>query len=73
MPSGWSSRFSLGDSILDQPLIGRVVPEMGQAGIRERFVYSWRVIYRIGKDGIEVLAVVHGHRLLASMVNRFED
>ena len=31
----------------DFPLIGRVVPEIGDENIRERFVYSYRLVYRI--------------------------
>ena len=35
------------ESIPENPGIGRVVPEVGMRNIRERFVYSYRVIYRI--------------------------
>lgn len=51
------------DLILQYPLSGRVVPEFNQTAVRERFVYSYRVIYEIKSDRIEVLAVVHGKRL----------
>ena len=44
--------------------MGRVVPERDDPDIREIFIYSYRVIYRIRKDQIEVLAVIHGARLL---------
>jgi toxin ParE1/3/4 len=44
--------------------IGRIVPELNQADIRECFVYSYRVIYRIEPKRILVIAVVHGKRLL---------
>ncbi|WP_411725795.1 type II toxin-antitoxin system RelE/ParE family toxin [Methyloglobulus sp.] len=32
-------------SIQDFPWIGRVVPELDDGNIRERFVYSYRVVY----------------------------
>jgi len=53
------------------PLIGRIVPELDDEAIRERFVYSYRVIYRVEKERILVLAVVHGKRLLESIRERF--
>ncbi len=46
------------------PLAGRIVPELGDECIRERFVYSYRLIYRLGINRITVLTVIHGKRLL---------
>jgi len=59
--------LALGESIGEQPLIGRLVPELGDERIRERFLYSYRLIYEIGERRIEVLAVIHGRRLLESI------
>lgn len=59
--------LALGESIAEQPLIGRLVPELGDERIRERFLYSYRLIYEIGERRIEVLAVIHGRRLLESI------
>jgi len=56
--------FELGDAIVDQPRAGRVVPELGNADIRERFLYSYRLIYEMSNDLISILAVIHGKRLL---------
>ena len=44
------------------PEIGRIVPEIDNPNIRELFVYSYRLIYEISSDGIEILAVIHGRR-----------
>jgi len=55
------------------PLIGRVVPETGDERIRERFVYSYRIVYRIESERILVVAVIHGKRLLEHISERFED
>lgn len=41
---------------------GRIVPELNEDYIREIFVYSYRLIYRIDNDQISVLALIHGHR-----------
>lgn len=46
------------------PSAGRVVPEIGHEGIREVFLGSYRILYRVGQDTIEVLTVFEGHRLL---------
>jgi toxin ParE1/3/4 len=45
---------------------GRKVPEFMNKNIREVFVNSYRLIYRIEADRISVLALIHGRR-------RFED
>jgi toxin ParE1/3/4 len=64
--------FELGEVIATHPLAGRVVPELNDTNVRERFLYSYRVIYAIGEARIAVLAVLHGRRLLESIGERFE-
>lgn len=59
-------------NIKEFPLIGRVVPELGDKQIRERFVYSYRFIYKIEKTKIIILAVIHGKRLLESILDKFK-
>lgn len=59
--------LTLGDSIGEQPLIGRIVPELGDERVRERFLYSYRLIYELRERRIEMLAVIHGRRLLESI------
>lgn len=39
--------IEVAESIPEHPEMGRVVPEIRQQEIRERFIYSYRVIYRI--------------------------
>ena len=60
-------------TLCEFPRIGRVVPEMGDERIRERFVYSYRVIYRIAPQHILIIAVIHGKRLLENLSERFSD
>lgn len=50
--------------ISHQPQIGRIVPELEQPNIREQFIYSYRIIYEIKEESINVLTVIHGRRLL---------
>jgi toxin ParE1/3/4 len=46
------------------PFSGRIVPEFGDESVREWFVYSYRVIYRIEDEIVTVAAIVHGRRML---------
>lgn len=56
------------------PQSGRIVPELNQNDIRERFIYSYRLIYRIEPARVLVTAVVHGRRLLDETTsNRWGD
>ena len=55
------------------PLIGRVVPEIGDEVIRERFIYSYRLVYRVEPKQILIVAVIHGKRLLENVPERFDN
>jgi len=44
--------------------LGRTVPEFNDPTIREILVYSYRLIYKIDKEEVLFVAVVHGKRLL---------
>ena len=57
----------------DFPRAGRIVPELADVSIRERFVYSYRLIYRIADHTVLIVAVVHGKRLLEPLVDRISD
>ena len=46
---------------------GRVVPEIGDKQIRELIVRSYRLIYRVEKSRVAVLAIVHGVRDLKAL------
>jgi len=46
------------------PFSGRVIPEWNENSLREKFVYSYRIIYRVEGDTITIAAVVHGKGLL---------
>lgn len=56
--------------IKEFPRIGRVVPEIGDDAIRERFIYSYRLVYRIERERILIVAVIHGKRLLENISDR---
>ena len=46
------------------PYTGRIVPEVGDSDLREAFVYSYRIIYKIEPNRIVIETVFHGMRLL---------
>ena len=49
------------------PLAGRVVPEFEDPSLREHFVYSYRIIYRVRERVVTIAAVIHGRRMLESV------
>jgi plasmid stabilization system protein ParE len=60
--------FRATDRLEDFPQMGRVVPEINRDDIREVIVQSYRIIYRLLPDEVEILTVHHGARTL----ERFE-
>ncbi len=41
---------------------GRTVPECDDPNIREIFVYSYRLMYRVQADSVTIIAFLHGAR-----------
>ena len=54
-------------NVADTPRAGRVVPELGRDDVREVFLRSYRIVYRVVPEGIVVLTVFEGHRLLGAL------
>ena len=52
-----------GESIVSNPQIGRIVPEIMQTNFREIIAKKYRIVYRIENDRIEILTVFEGHKL----------
>ncbi|MFI3186929.1 MAG: type II toxin-antitoxin system RelE/ParE family toxin [Methylococcaceae bacterium] len=46
------------------PYMGRKVTELDDDHIRELGLYSYRIIYEINNDTVEILAVIHNRREL---------
>lgn len=44
------------------PLTGKIVAELKDESVREISLYSYRILYEIKTDHIEVLAVIHKRR-----------
>ena len=61
------------NKLRDFPFSARMVPEWQDPQIRETFVYSYRLIYRVDTATMEVVAVFHGKRMLSAIADRFEE
>ncbi|MEK7748086.1 MAG: type II toxin-antitoxin system RelE/ParE family toxin [Nitrospirota bacterium] len=48
------------EALADFPKVGRMVPEISHPNIRELILYSYRLIYEISANRIEILAIIHG-------------
>jgi toxin ParE1/3/4 len=68
-----SKLHSVAELIPDFPEAGRVVPEISNPNIREKFIYSYRLIYRIESNHILIAAVIHGRSLLEPFAQRIEE
>ena len=55
--------LTLARNLPQYPYLGRVVPEFGRTDVRERFVFSYRVVYRVSEESILIVNVIHGRRL----------
>jgi plasmid stabilization system protein ParE len=51
------------------PMSGRRVPELQRDDVREVFLRSYRIVYRIRGAVVDVLCVFEGHRLLPGEVD----
>lgn len=65
--------FAAANKLRDFPYAARMVPEWQDPQVRETFVHSYRVIYRVTNSTIEVVAVFHGRRLLSAIAHRFDE
>ena len=52
------------DYLIDNPEMGRIVPELSDSSIRELIHKNYRIVYRHVDEEIQILTVFEGHRLL---------
>jgi toxin ParE1/3/4 len=60
------------ESLTRFPRRGRTVPEYGDPDIREIFVGSDRLIFRISETQVRIVAFVHGARDLEKLIQETE-
>ncbi len=56
------------ESIPDFPKSGRVVPEYGNENIREKIYKNYRIVYRIRRRTVEIVAITHGAKPLKDLL-----
>ena len=61
------------ESLHQFPHRGRLVPEYQDPEVRELFVGSYRLVYRVSENMVTVIAFVHGARDLAALINSGEN
>ena len=64
--------IDIGRELGYSPFAGRRVPEFEDDAIRERIIYSYRLIYRIEDQVITIAAVVHGKRSLDTVADQIK-
>lgn len=62
--------YEAGASLAEFPLMGRQVPEVELEHIREIVRAGYRIVYFVGDDSVEVLAVLHGRQDLGKKLRR---
>ncbi len=60
-------------SVAKFPRMGRVVPELKDTKIRERLVYSYRLVYKFERTRILSVAIIHDKRSFDSISERFGE
>ena len=50
------------DYLKDYPNIGRVIPELNNPRIRELIIYSYRMVYQVESEDVEILTLVHSRK-----------
>jgi toxin ParE1/3/4 len=58
------------EQVANFPLSGRIVPEFETKQIREIIEGSYRIIYYLKSDKIDILAVLHGSQNIESIDNK---
>jgi plasmid stabilization system protein ParE len=51
------------ETITSQPYLGAVVPEYNREELRERLFQNYRIVYRVERESVEIVAIVHAARL----------
>lgn len=54
------------EQLLVTPRMGRRVPELDDADIREVPVHSWRIIYQLRGNDVFIITLIHRRRLPAA-------
>lgn len=51
--------ISKSEYLKEYPNMGRIVPELNNSRVRELIVYSYRMVYQLANDNVEILTLLH--------------
>ena len=54
------------------PEAGRVVPELSRTELREVIMGSYRIVYRLHEDAVEILTIFRSSRLMPLQADQFD-
>ena len=52
------------EAIPKHPFLGAIVPEYQREELRERLFQSYRIVYRVHTDSVEIVTISHAARVL---------
>jgi len=52
------------EKIPDNPVKGRIVPELSMRDVRELVYRNYRIVYLVRNNSVDILTVFEGHQLL---------
>ncbi len=58
------------DKLEEFPELGRVIPEIQEPDSRELIFQSYRILYRLKSDRIDIAAVIHGRRDIHQRISK---
>ncbi|MGA1794802.1 MAG: type II toxin-antitoxin system RelE/ParE family toxin [bacterium] len=61
--------LSLVDNLMSFSQIGRIVPEYNNPKIREILYQNYRIVYRIKKNAIYIVLIIHGTKELPQIIS----
>jgi plasmid stabilization system protein ParE len=70
----WVARLvRIAEKTAKAPFAGRRVPELNRDDVRETFLRTYRLVYRVTATRIEILTVFEGHRLFPGVETASEE
>ena len=68
-----ASLRDLARTLREFPLSGRMVPELADETVREKIVYGYRMVYRVGDGVVTIAAVIHAGQSFDAGVGRLRQ
>ncbi len=56
------------ESVAHFPYSGRIVPEFNNKTLREKIFQNYRIVYRVKRKTIEIIAIIHAARSIKDIL-----